>query len=69
MLTKEDIRKADELDNAAAAAGGYINTEAKLVPYRIREMHAYCVSQGKDIEKLTPAEREMFRVQAKTKAL
>lgn len=69
MLTEEEIKKAIELDDAAAAVGGYINTTAQSVPYRIRDMHKYCLAQGKDIERLTIPEREMFRVTAKSKAL
>jgi hypothetical protein len=64
MLTKEDIKDAIEFDDAAAAAGGYIDTKAKTIAYRLRDMYNYCVAQGKDIEKLTPDEREMFRVPA-----
>lgn len=69
MLTKEDIKRADELDAAAARAGGYINTKAPTVSYRIRDMHKYCISLGKDVEELTADEKELFRVPAKPKAL
>jgi len=69
VLTKEAVRNADDLDIAAIAAGGYINTNAGTVSYRIQAMHNYCISQDKDIEKLSPTEREMFRVTATPKAL
>ena len=70
MLGHEDIKKATILDNAAAEVGGYLDTSPSgLRPYRIRDMHKYCKDHGKDIEKLTPAERDRFRVEPKTKVL
>ena len=37
--------------------------------YRIRDMHRWAVANGKDVEKLTPAEREQFIVKPKKQAL
>ena len=69
MLTKEDIKKAIEFDDAAAEAGGYLDTNYTTPSYRIRDMHRWAVANGKDVEKLTPAEREQFIVKPKKQAL
>lgn len=55
--------------DAAARVGRYINTKATTVSYRIRDMHKYCVSLGKDVEELTLDEKELFRVPVKPKVL
>lgn len=69
MLTKKDIKNAIELDVAAARVGGYIDVKANTPSYRLRDMHQYCMTHNKDIERLTSAEREMFRVPPKTQVL
>ena len=69
MLTTNDIKKAIEFDDAAFRAGGYIDTKANTPSYRLREMHQYCINHNKDIEDLTPSEREMFRVPPRMQVL
>jgi len=69
MLTNEDIKKDIEFDNAAADAGGYLDTDYTTPSYRIRDMHRWAVAHGKDVEKLTPDEREQFVVKLKKQAL
>jgi len=72
-ISKEKLQKFNALEEAAEKAGGFIDKTAKSPSYHIRNMHKYCVDHGKDIEKLTPAEREIFRSpdtpNTKTKAL
>jgi len=69
MLMKEDIKKAIEFDDAAAEAGGYLDTDYTTPSYRIRDMHRWAAAHGKDVEKLTPAEREQFIIKPKKQAL
>ena len=69
MLTKEDIKKAIEFDDAAAEVGGYLDTDYTTPSYRIRDMHRWAAAHGKDVEKLTPAELELFIVKHKKQAL
>ncbi len=69
MLTKEDIKKARDFDDAAHEAGGYLDTTYETSSYRIRDMHQYCRAMGKDVETLSPIERDQFIVKPKTKAL
>lgn len=68
MLTEKDIKKAYDFDNAAADIGGYLDTNFETPSYRIRDMHRWAKAQGKDVEKLTPDERNQF-LTYKSKAL
>ncbi len=69
MLDKEYIKKAIELDDAASEAGGYVKPMYELPPYRIADMIKWARANGKDVEKLTPAEREQFAIKPKKQAL
>jgi hypothetical protein len=65
MLSKEDIKEAIEFEDAAAEAGGYVEPMYKLPPYRITDMIKWARANGKDVEKLTPNEREQFAIKPK----
>ncbi len=65
ILTKEDIKKAIEFEDAAAEAGGYVEPMFELPPYRIADMIKWARANGKDVEKLTSAERERFAIKPK----
>lgn len=65
MLTKEDIKKAIDFDNAAIEAGDYLDTTFETPSYRIRDMHRWAKEQGKDVENLTENERKQFLVDKK----
>ncbi len=69
MLSKEDIKKAIELDDAAAEAGGYVEPMYELPPYKIADMIKWARTNGKDVEKLTPTERAQFAIKPKRQAL
>ena len=69
MLTKKDIQKACDFDNAAAVVGGYLDTTFETPSYRIRDMHRWAKANGKDVEKLTIDERNQFLTPNKIKAL
>jgi len=62
MITKEDIQKAIELDDAASKLGGYVDYGKPLPPYRIREMIKWARRNDKNIETLTEKEREQFLI-------
>jgi len=69
MLSKEEIEKAREFDDAAAAAGGYLDTTFETPSYRLRDMHRWAKAHGKSVDKMTVAEKDQFLVTPKTKAL
>lgn len=69
MFRKEEIKKAREFDDAANAAGGYLDTTYETPSYRIRDMHVWAKANGKEVDKLTPAERDQFIVRHKIKGL
>lgn len=69
MLKEDDIKKAVELDDAASEAGGFVEPMCEAIPYRIADMMKWARANGKDVEELTLAERDMFRIVPKTKAL
>lgn len=69
MLTKEAIKRAREFDDAAAEAGGYLDTTHETPSYRIRDMYTWAKINGKNVNELTPAEREQFIIQPKKQAL
>ncbi|GMA99150.1 histidine phosphatase family protein [Pelosinus sp. IPA-1] len=62
MLTKEDIKKARDFDDAAMEAGGYLDTTFEAPSYRLRDMYRWAREQGKDVENLTESERKQFLV-------
>jgi hypothetical protein len=62
MIKKEDIQKGIAFDDAASEAGGYVIEMKELPPYRIRDMIKWARTNGKDLEKLTKAERNQFLI-------
>jgi len=62
MITKEDIQKAIELDDAASKVGGYVDYRKPLPPYRIRDMIKWARANGKDVATLTKQERNQFLI-------
>lgn len=62
MITKEDIQKAIELDDAASKVGGYVDYGKPLPPYRIHDMIKWARANGKDVATLTKQERNQFLI-------
>lgn len=62
-LSKEKLDRLNAFDEAAEKAGGYVAKRSVNAPaYNIQQMHKWCIAHNREVETLTPAEREMFRV-------
>jgi hypothetical protein len=60
-MSKKELDSLNEFDAAAERAGGYIDKKAVSPAYQLRNMHKWCLAHGREVESLTPEEREMFR--------
>ncbi|MBP2660404.1 MAG: hypothetical protein H6Q69_3436 [Firmicutes bacterium] len=60
-INKKKLEQLNAFD-LAAERGGYVDRTANSSSsYNIRNMHKWCVANNRDIETLTPREKEMFR--------
>jgi len=59
-MTKKEIAKFVELDEAAEKAGGYVDPNADVPDYDIRAVDDYCKKRGIDPSTLTDEELKPF---------
>ncbi|MCL2426215.1 MAG: hypothetical protein FWD05_07745, partial [Oscillospiraceae bacterium] len=62
MLDSADLKSWDELDKAAAKAGGYLATPKRplVIEHDYRAMSRYCTEKGIDPADLSESEEKMF---------